>query len=410
MYLITLKLQKARSRQDPDKPGKVYLNIIERESMEDGTVRLLTRNVNTGIEVPKGGKLQDFRDESRLYVYNAYLVIDKLCKSGPVFTIDDVAHRLREVIANDEFMTRVSDDFVWDAEVATLKNDLIPLFRYKKQYRQHAVNEETDMDGESLSGFLYSMSRKMLSEGHESTSNAYMSTRLSLRKFLEDKEKPLADVDHKFIEDYAGWLKETGVADSTQSFYLRTLRAGINYAIKEGIADLPDDMFRKVNTRIRFDRNVENPACLDREEILKLANIDLSGFGKLDLARDMFMFGFYCKGMELTDIINLTTDNLDGNVLTYRRRGTGKEISLQLNLHARAILKKYDNRLSEYLFPLKTSHSMKLDKTMKYKVTLWLKKVGEMVGIESLSFIMNITSWNRLLSQTNFQEALFAQG
>ena len=53
---------------------------------------------------------------------------------------------------------------------------------------------------------------------------------------------------------------------------------------------------------------------------------------------------------------------------------------------------------------------MKLDKTMKYKVTLWLKKVGEMVGIESLSFIMNITSWNRLLSQTNFQEALFAQG
>ena len=57
MYLITLKLQKARSRQDPDKPGKVYLNIIERESMEDGTVRLLTRNVNTGIEVPKGGKL-----------------------------------------------------------------------------------------------------------------------------------------------------------------------------------------------------------------------------------------------------------------------------------------------------------------------------------------------------------------
>ena len=172
MYLITLKLQKARSRQNPDKPGKVYLNIIEREPVEDGTVRLLTRNVNIGIEVPKGGKLQDFRDESRLYVYNAYLVIDKSRKSGSVFTIDDVAHRLREVIANDEFRTRVSDDFVWDAEVATLKNDLIPLFRYKKQYRQHAVNEETDMDGESLSGFLYSMSRKMLSEGHESTSNA----------------------------------------------------------------------------------------------------------------------------------------------------------------------------------------------------------------------------------------------
>lgn len=409
MYLITLKLQRARSRLDPDKPGKVYLNIIEREPVEDGSVRLLTRNVNTAIEVPRGGQLQDFLDESRLYVYNAYLVIERLRNSGSVFTIDDVAQRLREVTSTDEFRTHISDDFVWDAEVATLKNDLIPLFRYKKQYRRGALGEETDMDDELLSGFLYSMSRKALSEGRESTSNAYMSTRLSLKKFLEDKEMPLADVNRKFIEDYAQWLKDAGVADSTQSFYLRTLRAGINYAIKEGIANLQSDMFRKVNTKIRFDRNAGNAACLSREELLKIADIDLSGFGKLDLARDMFMFGFYCRGMELADIINLTTDSLEGGVLTYRRRGFGKEISLRLNPHAMAILKKYDCRPSKFMFPLKTSHSMKLDKTMKYEVSLWLKKIGEMVGLESLSFNMNIASWNCMLAQTNLQEALLGQ-
>lgn len=39
MYLITLKIQEARSKLHPDKPGKVYLSIVEREPMSDGTVR-----------------------------------------------------------------------------------------------------------------------------------------------------------------------------------------------------------------------------------------------------------------------------------------------------------------------------------------------------------------------------------
>lgn len=81
-----------------------------------------------------------------------------------------------------------------------------------------------------------------------------------------------------------------------------TLRAGISHAVKEGIAVFDKDMFRNVNTKVSLDTTGNENACLSRETLLKIANLDLSKSENLD-RRDMFMFGFYCRGMELTDIL-----------------------------------------------------------------------------------------------------------
>ncbi len=221
MYLITLKIQEARSSLNPDKPGKVYLSIVEREPMDDGTVRSQHRSVNIGVSVPKGAHFRDLREELLPYVYNAYLIIGKLRNNGSPFSVDDVSERLKSVIANDRLDTRIAEDFIWDTDVATLKKDLIPFFKYKKVGSKYAVYEETDMKPESLPELFSLLSRKMLSEGRESTSDSYKSTANSLKRFLGDEDVPLTDVNHNFIEDYAGWLKDNGVADSTQSFYLR---------------------------------------------------------------------------------------------------------------------------------------------------------------------------------------------
>ncbi len=395
MYLISLKIQQARSKLNPNKPGKLYLRITERERMRDGAVESRQRSVSTDIPVPVDSRIQNLREDALPYIYNAYLVLDDLRKSDSAFTIDDICERLRAMFESGNFNRDVSDGFVWDTEVATLKKELIPLFRYNKKFRQRKAGEVSDEsvdESESLTGFLYAMSRKMLSEGRESTSNSYMSTRLSLKRFLDDEDIPLADIDHNFIESYAEWLKENGVAESTRSFYLRTLRSGINYAVKEGLADSDKDLFRNVSTQIRPDKTGGESAHLSREAIMKIAGLDLSDSPKLDLARDMFMFGFYCRGMELTDIINLRSENLSGNELTFRRRGVGKEMALRLDPQAMAIMKKYDSRRLDYLFPVKTSSQMKLDKALKYQVTTWLDAVGKKAGLDSLKFKMNIST------------------
>ena len=98
MYLITLKIQEARSSLNPDKPGKVYLSIVEREPMDDGTVRSQHRSVNIGVSVPKDAHFRDLREELLPYVYNAYLIIGKLRNNGSPFSVDDVSERLYSVI------------------------------------------------------------------------------------------------------------------------------------------------------------------------------------------------------------------------------------------------------------------------------------------------------------------------
>ena len=411
MYLISLKIQKARSRLHPDKPGKLYLKLIERVHMEDGGVVSRQGSVSTGITAPEGLRIQDLREAAIPYIYNAYRLIDGLRKCGSAFAIDDVCQRLRSIFESGVSLSGVSDDFVWDTEVATLKKELIPLFRYNKKFRQRMAGdicEESGHDTESLLGFLYVMSHNMLSEGRESTSNSYMSTRLSLKRFLDNEDIPLADIDHTFVENYAEWLRESGVSDSTRSFYLRTLRSGINHAAKEGLSDPAKDLFRNVITRIRSDSSGNGPAHLSREAIMRIAGLDLSDFPKLDLARDIFMFGFYCRGMELTDIINLRAEDLCGNELTYRRRGVGREMALHLDPQAMEILEKYGSHRLDFLFPVKTSALMKLDKALKCQVATWLDAVGRKAGLDSLKFKMNISTWHHLMSQANISSVLLS--
>ena len=168
MYLISLKIQKARSRLHPDKPGKLYLKLIERVHMEDGGVVSRQGSVSTGITAPEGLRIQDLREAAIPYIYNAYRLIDGLRKCGSAFAIDDVCQRLRSIFESGVSLSGVSDDFVWDTEVATLKKELIPLFRYNKKFRQRMAGdicEESGHDTESLLGFLYVMSHNMLSEG-----------------------------------------------------------------------------------------------------------------------------------------------------------------------------------------------------------------------------------------------------
>lgn len=44
----------------------------------------------------------------------------------------------------------------------------------------------------------------------------------------------------------------------------------------------------------------------------------------LDLARDLFLFSFYTRGMLFIDMAYLKEENLYNGVLSYKRRKTGQ--------------------------------------------------------------------------------------
>lgn len=338
------------------------------------------------------------------FVRMAYNVLEELHDTGSPFTIDDVAERVRmRMAAPAAIQTAVGGSTVWRSEVATPGNG------YKKYFKINHTPKESKQTPDRavyLLEYLQSMALKFKEEGRENTFSSYICTRNSIGKFLAGNDIRLRDIDRAFVEKYAQWLLDQGAAPSTQSFYLRTLRATLNHAGEKGIIAIDSEMFHGLNTKASYDRKDKEAYLPDRRTLLRIATIDLAKDTRLDLARDMFMFAFYCRGMELTDILGLTTANIHNGILTYRRRGKGLEKKIALDAQARRIIAKYRQKGGSDIFPLRKMYEGQLITSIKFKVALWLREIGRQIGLEALSFGMNIAIWQHLMAQVEPTELL----
>lgn len=204
-------------------------------------------------------------------------------------------------------------------------------------------------------------------------------------------------VDRTFLESYSSWLENEGVSASTQSFYLRTLRMALNHASSRGLVHPQKGLFLGMNTKVRYEKRREE--SIDGNSIRKISEIDLSWDANIALARDLFMFGFYCRGMELSDIINLTRKNLCDGTLTYHKRGSGTVQTVPLDSEALAIVRRYGYASDTYLFPVKQADDIRLEKSLKNKIGLWLNDLAGLIGLPALSFNMNIIAWQTMVAQ-----------
>ena len=65
------------------------------------------------------------------------------------------------------------------------------------------------------------------------TSESYISTLNSFRRFRENKDLTLSAIDSSIIIAYEEYLKKNGVTPNSSSFYMRNLRAVYNRAVEK---------------------------------------------------------------------------------------------------------------------------------------------------------------------------------
>ncbi len=98
---------------------------------------------------------------------------------------------------------------------------------------------------------------------------------------------------------------------------LRSLRAIYNIAILEGVISKEHYPFGPKKYRkyeIPIGRNIKK--ALDIEDIRKIKNAN-SLPTEYQFARDMWMFSFYCNGMNMVDIFFLKFESIDGRFLRF---------------------------------------------------------------------------------------------
>lgn len=197
--------------------------------------------------------------------------------------------------------------------------------------------------GSSASALYDEIIAQMESEGRIGNADAYRNSLKSLKKHRG--EFSLEDVDVDFLQQYEKEMIEAGETITTVGFYLRALRAVLNVAIdKKKMLSRDAYPFGKGGYTIRNGSSYKR--ALKKDDKVKLEKLK----PKIEQERRalaMWLFSYYCNGMNFADMAYLRASNIHDEVISFVRRKTmrtvreKKPIIVPIRDEVRTILAKY---------------------------------------------------------------------
>lgn len=264
----------------------------------------------------------------------------------------------------------------------------------------------------SIPGFV-SFSRQYIGElrlfGRLNRVGHYTTSLNSLLRFNGSGEIPWNEFTDNFIQAFEQYLRRRGLAANSTSFYMRNLRAIYNQAVERELT-LQTNPFKHVYTGIAKTAKRSVPLSA----IKALKRLNLSNDSMLELARDLFLFSFFTRGMAIIDVAFLRKDNIKNGILTYCRRKTGQRLRIRWEPQMQDIVSRYADNESEYLFPL--IDSRKPDCRRQYlnaynRLNRHLQKLGAMLGLsEPLTFHRSRHSWASIARENNVPLSVICEG
>jgi integrase len=245
--------------------------------------------------------------------------------------------------------------------------------------------------------------------GQLGNARVYRQTGAELQRFILDEYPDAQDLAFErltvsFCHEWEQAMRATGAEDTTLSVRFRTLRAVFNKAIAVGVAKPDHYPFARNRAEqhkysvSKFDLSTRKRA-LPREELRKLEQLQPT-ISRQRLAKDAFLFSFYCGGINFVDLAQLRWRDVSGDHtdtghplrLEYVRQKTGGKFSLKLLAPAAAIVASYTptthSTADSYIFPFldNQKHTTAAKRLVRLQNVLgWvnkaLKLMGEQAGI-----------------------------
>lgn len=261
----------------------------------------------------------------------------------------------------------------------------------------------------SLCNYLHSAIAHLRQMGRERTAETYTSALRSFMTYTEGRDLPLDGLSSALMERYEAWLRSRGVRMNSSSFYLRILRAVYNRAVEDGLTPQRHP-FAHVYTGV--EKTAKRAVPLKTIKALK--RLDLTGKPRLALARDLFLFSFYTRGMSFVDMAYLRRGQLQRGLLTYRRRKTGQELSIRWERCMQQIVEKYSTDcMGDYLLPIIRREG---DERRQYTNTLHvvnqrLKRLSEQLRLpRPLTMYVARHSWASAARQRHVPLSVISEG
>ena len=260
----------------------------------------------------------------------------------------------------------------------------------------------------SLFQFMNLLIALLIKNGQYRTSLHYKATLNSFKRYRDDKDIALCEIDAEEMRSYEAYLHHTAeVCSNTSSFYLRILRATYNKAVAKGLTP-QQHPFKEVYTGIAKTRkraiSTENVSQMKRLDSVK--NLT----PKEEMARDAFLMSFYLRGISFIDLAHLRKSNLKDGYLHYTRSKTRQRLTIRWEKDMQELMEKYQAQTasSPYLFPFlvddgnrsqnktidKKKEEVRLYHNAEARISYHLRKLGDKIGVKGkLTLYVARHSW-----------------
>lgn len=236
--------------------------------------------------------------------------------------------------------------------------------------------------------FMNSVAEELRLRGYYGTAHVYRSSLNALYAFNNGKELPFGKITPEFLKHFEAHLRQKGCSWNTVSTYMRTFRATYNRAIDNHSAPYVPHLFKHVYTGTRADKK----RALDADDMALLINARQTKKvpQQLNRTQGLFVLMFLLRGLPFVDLAYMHKSDLNGNVITYRRRKTGRQLTVTVPPEAMDLLVQYmsTDANSPYLFPFLHSKEDSKEAYREYQLALrifnsQLILLGNALGIQT---------------------------
>ena len=253
--------------------------------------------------------------------------------------------------------------------------------RYCEYTIENVVNEFIRLreDG-SFFNYMNSIILRFKQLNRIGTANNYRATLNSFKRFRNNEDVMIEEIEQSLIEDYQSYLIGLELVPNSISFYMRILRAVYNRAVKKGITY---DKKPFCESFTGMEKTVKR--AISFKELKKIKDLNLSHKPNLEFARDIFLFLFYCRGMSFVDAAFLKKDNINNGVLSYRRHKTNQLLHIKIIEPINKLIVRYSTKGSPYLLTIITKQGV--DGRKQYEAALRrvnnaLKSIAENINLQ----------------------------
>jgi len=280
-----------------------------------------------------------------------------------------------------EFNSKFRNHLSFNSSLRTLKDEatdvleklakeqkIVTLIQFDNHYRAR------ENSGMLFKEFFEKEIKTLEDNGQISYKISLNCTLVALVKFSKNIDKfRFEDIDAQFLEDFELFLRKSGAEDGGIAVYMRNIRKVYNRAIKDKIVSKVHYPFSN-GYQISKLKNKKVKKALTKEELDMIINFDISKALSILHARYLYIFSYYARGMNFTDLAELEWSDLEDMKFGYIRNKTKVNINVKLpeNEIISEIINFYKNYKiydTNYIFPI-----LKKDKKEYSDIELYNRK------------------------------------